>query len=335
MGFLSDLHKQAVRNPKIIVLAEGEDERIIAAARAASKDGIAKPILLGDRRRIRDSGDLDGIEIVDPSTDCRLDRFKAVYSDIRGSKLKSSEEADSMIRNPLGFAAMMVREGCADATIAGAVATTADTILAALRIIGRAPGSSLVSSFFLMLPEDRSGPFRDRVLFADCALVVEPTAEELADIAVNSVESARSFLDEEPRVAMLSFSTRGSAAHDRVLRVRRATEMVRSRCPGLEIDGEIQFDAAVDAVIRERKAPLSELSDAPNVFVFPNLDAANIGYKIAERVGGMTAVGPVLQGLSKPANDLSRGCSVADIHNLIAISVVQAGNTERGKEESP
>ena len=218
---------------------------------------------------------------------------------------------------------MMVRQGDADGTIAGAVATTADTIRAALRIIGRAPGTKLVSSFFLMFPAEGPGPFADRVLFADCALVVEPDAFELADIALNSARSALAFLDEAPRVAMLSFSTAGSAAHPRAETVRKAADIARRSWPELEIEGEIQFDAAIDAAIRARKAPHSRLRNTPNVFVFPGLDSANIGYKIAQRVGGMAAVGPVLQGLAKPANDLSRGCTAEDILSLIAVTSVQ------------
>lgn len=328
MSFLASIMTSAAENRRHIVLAEGGDQRILDAAAVVAHQEIASLTLLGDEAMIMaelQQREADRkIKVINPKNDPRLDTYIKKYSDIRGSRLTRPDEATKAIRNPLGFAAMMVREGEADGTIAGAVATTGDTIRAALRIIGKAPGTRMVSSFFLMFPKGSSGPFSDRVLFADCALVVEPDEQELADIALNSARSAHSFLDEPPRVAMLSFSTTGSASHLRVATVRRATEIVRQSWPELEIVGEIQFDAAIDPVTRSRKAPDNQFQGMPNVFIFPNLDAANIGYKIAQRIGGMTAIGPVLQGLAKPANDLSRGCSVDDIVALIAVTSLQA-----------
>lgn len=328
MSLLTNIMASAAEERCHIVLAEGDDQRILDAAAVVAHREIAHLTLLGDEAMITaelQQRDVDHkIKVINPQNDPRLDTYVKKYSDIRGSRLTRPDEATEAIRNPLGFAAMMVREGAADGTIAGAVATTGDTIRAALRIIGKAPGAQMVSSFFLMFPKDNSGPFSDRVLFADCALVVEPDEHELADIALSSARSARSFLLEPPRVAMLSFSTAGSAPHSRVATVHRATEIVRQSWPELEITGEIQFDAAVDPAIRSRKAPDNLFQGMPNVFIFPNLDAANIGYKIAQRIGGMTAIGPVLQGLAKPANDLSRGCSVDDIVTLITVTSLQA-----------
>ncbi len=318
----------AARAPGRIVLAEGADPRVLDAAVSAARRRIADITLLGCGTAVpallRQRGIRDEITVIDPALDRRLESYIEHYREIRGGRLSAPDEARAAISAPLGFAAMMVRRGDADGTVAGAVSTTADTIRAALTIIGKAADARMVSSFFLMSSADSDGSFGGPVLFADCALVVDPDEHELADIAVNSARSASAFIDEAPRVAMLSFSTAGSASHPRAETVRKAADMARRRWPELEIDGEIQFDAAVDAAVRARKAPGSRLRGMPNVFVFPGLDAANIGYKIAQRIGGMTAVGPVLQGLAKPANDLSRGCSADDILSLIAVTSVQA-----------
>ena len=327
---LSEFIDSASLNPKRIVLAEGIDPRILDAAVAANDLGIGKITLLGNRATLIDElekrGTSAGVSVVDPETDDRRDEFIAKYKEIRAGRMIAPDEAQTMINDRLGFAAMMVREGHADGTIAGAVSTTADTIRAALKIIGRAVDTQRVSSFFLMFPPSRSGLFSKPVLFADCALTIEPNENELAEIAINSARSAATFLKETPRVAMLSFSTVGSANNSRTEKVRNAVAIANSHWPTLEIEGEIQFDAAVDANLRMRKNPGSRMTGMPNVFVFPSLEAANIGYKIAERVGGMKAVGPILQGLAKPANDLSRGCTSNDILSLIAVTSAQAAS---------
>ncbi len=329
MTILDQIFSQARAQPKHIVLAEGTDPRVIAAASKATQEGIARTTLLGDPVQIEpELHRRDGagqVRIIDPAASPELRRYADCHAENRAHKGISAQEAMEDMQTPLGYAAMMVRTGDADGTIAGAVATTADTIRAGLQIIGRAPGVSMVSSFFLMVPSGDACPIKDPVIFADCALVVEPGPEELADIALAAAGSARSMLGREPVIAMLSFSTRGSSDHERAALVDTATEIAASRRPGLKIGGGLQFDAAIDPDIRRRKAPDSQIDETPNVFVFPNLDAANIGYKIAERIGGMTAIGPVLQGMARPANDLSRGCSAEDILNLIAITSVQAG----------
>lgn len=219
---------------------------------------------------------------------------------------------------------MRVRLGQADGTVGGAAATTADTVRAALQATGRAPGVRTVSSFFLMLSCAKGAPVKGGMIFSDCGLVIAPDATELADIAIAAAGSCQRLLAETPRVALLSFSTAGSAEHPTLARIREALAIVRDRMPELEIDGEIQFDAALDDAIRPTKAPASRLTGPPNVFVFPDLAAGNIGYKIAQRLGGLTAIGPILQGLAKPANDLSRGCSVDDIIAATAVTAVQA-----------
>lgn len=332
IGHIEKLMQVATCSPKRIVLAEGEDERVVEAAILAEKYQIAEIILLGDENNISSMLDERGanskIKVINPVKHSRLESYIEQYIQIRGHRIGGVDEATATISHPLGFAAMMVRMGDADGTIAGALATSADTIKAAIRIIGKAETAELVSSFFLMYPKGDVGPFKERIIFADCALVVDPNEHELADIAINTSHSAKAFLDEEPKVAMLSFSTLGSATHPRTETVRKAVGIVKKICPELEIEGEIQFDAAIDSHIRQRKAPNSRLSGTPNVFIFPGLDAANIGYKIAQRLGGMTAVGPVLQGLAKPANDLSRGCTASDILSLIAVTSIQATSSQ-------
>ena len=326
LNILDRIFGEAKRSPGHVVLAEGGDGRVQAAAAEAVRRGIADITLLcgpDSAGELRSRfGRESGISVVVPDEGA-VEEFAETYETLRRHKGVDREAALKAMGDPLGYAAMMVRSGLADGTIAGAVATTADTIRAALSIIGRTPDTRIVSSFFLMVPGSPQ-PFPRTVIFADCALVVDPGPQDLADIAVQSAGSARRLLGEEPRVAMLSFSTKGSSGHEQADLVAEAVGTARRAEPDLIIEGEIQFDAAIDPEIRNRKAPDSILDGLPNVFIFPNLASANIGYKIAERVGGMTAVGPVLQGLRSPANDLSRGCSAADIVNLIAITSVQA-----------
>ncbi len=327
MEVLNRIVEQAKRQSSHLVLAEGQDSRIQEAAIAAAQSGTARLTLLcssEEAEAVRSSvGSVHGIEVVVPADSSEFERYAQKYERLRAHKGVNRDGALQAMLDPLGFAAMMVRCGDADGTIAGAVATTADTIRAALQILGMAPGTARVSSFFLMIPKDDS-LFGNAVLFADCALVVDPGPEELADIGLSSARWTGSMLGEEPRVTFLSFSTKGSSNHEQATTVAEAVSIARKTWPDLAVEGEIQFDAAIDPGIRSRKAPDSRLDGMPNVFVFPNLASANIGYKIAERIGGMTAVGPVLQGLSKPANDLSRGCNADDIFNLIAITSIQA-----------
>lgn len=328
---LERILEAATRNPRHIVLSEGEDPRIVEGACRAVRDGLATITFLGKAgrvaERIAEQGG-DGLAgrllFEDPAASPRAAAYAAAYHALRAGKGISLEEATRTIATPLAYAAMMVRQGDAEGTVGGAVATTADTVRTALQIIGRAPGSRLVSSFFIMMLCEPHHPKKGAFVFADCGLVVEPTVEELADIAVNAARSCRTLLDTEPRVAMLSFSTFGSAAHERVSRVVEATRLAHAAEPDIVIEGEIQFDAAFVESIGASKAPGSALMGAANVFIFPNLESANIGYKIAQRIGGARAIGPVLQGLARPANDLSRGCSAEDVYHMIAVTCVQA-----------
>ncbi|NNE89794.1 MAG: phosphate acetyltransferase [Silicimonas sp.] len=298
-----------------IVLSEGDDPRIQEAALRAAQDGVARLTLIGH------GGGSADVAFVDPAKSPKLTDYAAAFFDLRKHKGVSEEAALAAVTAPLGFAAMMVRQGDAAGTIGGAVHTTSDVVRTALQIIGKAKGVDVVSSYFLMLLEDRP------VIFADCGLILQPSAEELASIAIASSTSLTALTGLQPRVAMLSFSTKGSVpqgAHESLGRIANAVEIVKVRAPDLLIDGELQFDAAMVPDVAARKAPGSPIEGAANVFVFPSLSAGNIGYKIAQRLGGAVALGPILQGLAKPANDLSRGCTADDVVQMIAITGAQA-----------
>ncbi|MBB5041442.1 phosphate acetyltransferase [Shinella fusca] len=317
--------------PRHIVLAEGEDPRIVEGAVRASRAGIARITLVGDRKaveaRLAAAGAEPGeIHVEDPASSPLTPGFAAAYHALRRGKGVDEAAAGAAVRSPLVFSAMMVREGEADGTVGGAVATTADTVRAALQVIGRAPDAGLVSSFFLMMLCASHHVKKGAFVFADCGLVVDPDAAGLADIAIMSARSYEALAGKPAKVAMLSFSTAGSAAHERVSKVVEATRLAHAAAPDLVIDGELQFDTAFVEAVSAAKAPQSALHGEANVFVFPNLDAANIGYKIAQRIGGATAIGPILQGLAKPANDLSRGCNADDVFHMIAVTVVQAAS---------
>lgn len=324
---LDRLYEAARKARRRVVLAEGEDPRILAAAVRAEAEGLAELTLLGRASAVarglaEAGGDPDRFEIIDPATSPRRAEFTDAYRDLRAGR-PDAAEAGTILRDPLAFAAMLVRSGAAHGMIGGAVATTAHTVRTALRVIGPAPGARLVSSFFLMLLCDPGHGRKGGFVFSDCGLVVDPDAAELAEIALAASDSCAALLGCDPRVAMLSFSTMGSATHARVDKVRAATELVRARRPTLVIDGELQFDAAFVPLVNASKAPGSATKGEANVLVFPNLEAGNIGYKIAQRIGGARAIGPILQGLARPANDLSRGCSPEDVHALIAVTAAQ------------
>lgn len=320
---------EARRTPKRIVLPEGEDPRIVEAALRASRDGFAHICLVGSRPQVEAllkaaGGDVSAIRIEDPASSDLAPRLAGAFHALRRAKGVDEQAAREAMRSPLLFAAMMVREGEAHGTVGGAVATTADTVRAALQTIGRAPGVSLVSSFFLMMLCQPHHVKKGAFVFADCGLVVDPEAAELADIARMSARSYETLTGAAAKVAMLSFSSTGSAQHDKVTKVADATRLVHEADPLLTVDGELQFDAAFVEAVSAAKTPQSVLHGEANVFIFPNLDAANIGYKIAQRIGGAEAIGPILQGLAKPANDLSRGCTADDIYHMIAVTVLQA-----------
>lgn len=322
------IFRAAHANPRHIVLAEGEDDRIQSGALRAVNDGLARITLIGNQEQILENTNLQGnvpqgLSIVNPATSDLTGHFAEQFYQLRKHKGITSEQAAKSVLDPLAFAAMMVRENHADGTIAGAISTTADTVRAALQVIGTAPDADLVSSFFLMVLNKPHHSKKGVFVFADGGLSIAPNVEQLASIAVASATSFHKLIGEEPRIAMLSFSTYGSAKHPKVDAVAAATELAQTRAPDLKISGELQFDAAFVPEVAAQKAPGAAIQGDANVFIFPSLEAANIGYKIAQRIGGAEAIGPILQGLAHPANDLSRGCDADDVYNLIAVTCAQ------------
>lgn len=329
MDFLTKMKELARANVKTIVLPEGSEPRTVKATEAIIKEGLAKVILLGKESEIKAEAEkqgvnLSGAALVNPETDANFDEYVNTFYEMRKSKGLSLEEARESMKNPLYYGVMMVEKGAADGMVAGAINSTGNTLRPALQILKTAPGTKYVSSFMVMVVPNCTLGENGTFVFADIGLTIDPDADNLSEIAIASANSFKALLGAEPRVGMLSFSTYGSAKSDSVTKVQEATRLAKEKAPGLAIDGELQLDAAIIEKVGQSKAPGSAVAGKANVLVFPDLNAGNIGYKLVERLAGAQAYGPVLQGIKKPVNDLSRGCSSDDIVGVVAITAVQA-----------
>ncbi len=328
MGLMDIVKKQAKEIGGHIVLPEGADARVVLAAIEITKQQIAKITLLGDLAVIQKHASeanlsLGGVNLIDPSNDSKAEVYAQELYELRKAKGVTIEQAQEMVKDPMYFATLMVRTGDADGMVGGALCTTADTMRPGLQIIKTAPGVSTVSSCFVMEIPNQAYGDHGLMLFADCAINIDPTAEQLSDIAIATAQTGRALFKMEPRVAMLSFSTKGSAKHENVDKVAKATELAKAKAPDLNLDGELQADAALVESVGCLKAPGSPVAGKANILIFPDIQSGNIGYKLVQRLAGAEAIGPLCQGFAKPINDLSRGCSVEDIVNLTAITALQ------------
>jgi phosphate acetyltransferase len=326
---LEQIRQRAAADPQHIILPEGEDPRTLKAAEICVREKIARVTVIGDEEKTRqfaaESGaNLNGVTLLDHRKSSDFGKIATLYYEARRAKGTTLEEAEQAVKDPLYFGNLLVRDGKADGSVAGATNTTAHTVAAAIKCIGVRQGFKIVSSFFLMVVPDKKFGAKGAMIYADCGVVIDPDSAQLAEIAMASADSCRALLQVEPKVALLSFSTKGSAKDKSLDKIIEAMKTVRVRMPELAIDGELQADAALIQSVGESKAPGSPVAGKANTLIFPDLNSGNIAYKLTERLTGGTAIGPILQGLDRPCNDLSRGCKAEDIVDAVAITAVQS-----------
>lgn len=321
MGFIEKMKEKARTNIKTIVLPEAEDIRVQEAAKKITEEGFAKVILIGNKEKIN----VANVEIINPLTSDKFAGYVEAFYELRKEKGMTLEKANEVLKNPIYFGTMMVKMGDADGLVAGSICSTADTLRPSLQILKTAPNTKLVSSFFIMdVPNTNYGE-EGMFLFSDCGLNTNPNAEELSEIAISSAKSWRELIGTEPKISMLSYSTHGSAPlTDLTSKVIEATKLVKEKDENLLVDGELQLDASIVPSVASQKAPKSEVAGKANILIFPDLNAGNIGYKLVQRLAKAEAYGPITQGIKRPVNDLSRGCSSDDIVGVVAITAVQA-----------
>lgn len=332
MSLMERIREKARQKKMTIVLPEGAEPRTIKAAAQILDEGIADLVLLGNPGEIAnnntESVDLSKATIIYPPTSPKLQEYAEAFHELRKSKGITMPQALETVQDPLYYAVMMIKQGDAHGMVSGAVHSTGDTLRPALQVIKTVPGTPIVSSCFIMEVPNKEYGDEGVLLFADCAINIDPDPEQLAAIAIETAKSARDIAGIDPKIAMLSFSTHGSASHERVDKVQEATRIAKQKARDLVLDGELQADAALVASVGALKCPGSSVAGHANVLIFPDLEAGNIGYKLVQRLGGATAVGPICQGLARPVNDLSRGCSTQDIIDVVAITAVQAQEQE-------
>jgi len=328
MELIQKFYEKAQKKGTTIVLPEALDERVVQAAKDITEKSIAKVILLGNVGKIEESAskfnfDTKTVTVIDPEKSEKLKEYAEEYYELRKHKGMTVEKAEETLKDPLYFGSMLVRKNVAQGLVAGSASPTANVMRATLQIIKTAPGIKSVSSFFIMVIPDCQYGEEGVFLFADCAVIPDPTPEQLTDMAISSAKAGKLLLDWEPKVAMLSFSTCGSAKHELVDKVKEALKLIKERDPGLNVDGEMQADAALVPSVGNKKAPESPVAGKANILIFPDLNAANIGYKLTQRLAKADAIGPILQGLAKPCSDLSRGCTYKEIVDTVAIVACQ------------
>ena len=329
MSFIDNVKKRAKQQIKTIVLPEAEDIRVLEATQKILKEGFAKVILVGNKENVnkkaKENGiSIEGVEIIDPLNSEKYDEYVNLLVELRKNKGMTEEEAKKLVSDPVYYGVLMVKAGEADGLVSGAAHSTSDTLRPALQILKTAEGTKLVSAFFIMVVPNCEYGENGTFVFADCGLNPNPNAEELEAIAVSSAKSFEQLVQKQAKIAMLSYSTYGSAKSELTQKMINATNIIKQNHPELEVDGELQLDAAIVPEIAKSKAPGSKVAGQANVLVFPDLNAGNIGYKLTQRLGKAEAYGPLCQGIAKPVNDLSRGCSSDDIAGVVAITAVQA-----------